>query len=51
MLIQGLLPMVSLYLMKLIVGAVTMGIVAPDKHAVVIKLVWLSLLAAAMALL
>lgn len=50
-LIQGLLPLVFLYLMKLIVDAVTMGIAAPDKHAAVIKLVWLILLAAAVALL
>jgi len=32
-LIQGLLPLVSLYLIKLIVDAVTAGLVAPDKSA------------------
>jgi ATP-binding cassette subfamily B protein len=51
MLIQGLLPLLSLYLMKLIVDAVTAGIAAPDKYAALKKLVLLILLAAAVALL
>lgn len=51
MLLQGLLPLASLYLMKLIVDAVTAGLAAPDKHAALTRLVWLILLAAAAALL
>lgn len=51
MLMQGLLPLVALYLMKLIVDAVTVGLVATDKHTAVLKLIWLILLAAAVALL
>jgi ATP-binding cassette subfamily B protein len=51
MLIQGLLPLVALYLMKLIVDAVTAGTAAPDKLAALQKLLLLILLAAGVALL
>jgi ATP-binding cassette, subfamily B, bacterial len=49
-LIQGLLPLVSLYLMKLIVDAVTAGLVGPDKSAAIQRVIWLIAIAAAMAL-
>jgi ATP-binding cassette, subfamily B, bacterial len=49
-LIQGLLPLVSLYLMKLIVDAVTAGLLAPDKTDSLKKVILLILLAAAVAL-
>jgi ATP-binding cassette subfamily B protein len=49
-LIQGLLPLVSLYLMKLIVDAVTAGLVAPDKSAALSKVILLITIAAAVAL-
>ena len=49
-LIQGLLPLVSLYLMKLIVDAVTAGLLAPDKTDSLKKVTLLILLAAAVAL-
>ena len=32
--VQGMLPLLSLYLMKLVVDAVTAGLAAPDKGAV-----------------
>jgi ATP-binding cassette subfamily B protein len=51
MLIQGLLPLLSLYLMKLIVDAVTAGMAAPDKLAALKKLLFLIFLAAVVALL
>ena len=49
-LIQGLLPLVSLYLMKLIVDAVTAGLLAPEKTDSLKKVTLLILLAAAVAL-
>jgi ATP-binding cassette, subfamily B, bacterial len=49
-LIQGVLPLVSLYLMKLIVDAVTAGLLAPDKADSLKKVTFLILLAAAVAL-
>ena len=49
-LIQGLLPLVSLYLMKLIVDAVTAGLLAPEKTASLRKVILLILVAAAVAL-
>jgi ATP-binding cassette, subfamily B, bacterial len=49
-LIQGLLPLVSLYLMKLIVDAVTAGLLAPEKADSLKKVTLLILLAAAVAL-
>ena len=49
-LIQGLLPLVSLYLMKLIVDAVTAGLVAPEKSAALSKVILLIAIAAAVAL-
>jgi ATP-binding cassette, subfamily B, bacterial len=49
-LIQGLLPLLSLYLMKLIVDAVTIGLLAPDKTESLKKIILLILLAAAVAL-
>jgi ATP-binding cassette, subfamily B, bacterial len=47
---QGLLPLVSLYLMKLIVDAVTAGLLAPEKTDSLKKVAVLILLAAAVAL-
>jgi ATP-binding cassette subfamily B protein len=49
-LIQGLLPLLSLYLMKLIVDGVTGGLVAPDKSAAIQRVIWLIAIAAAVAL-
>ena len=49
-LIQGLLPLVSLYLMKLIVDAVTAGLVAPEKSAALSKVIFLIASAAAVVL-
>ena len=49
-LIQGLLPLVSLYLMKLIVDAVTAGLLSPEKTDSLKKVTLLILLAAAVAL-
>jgi ATP-binding cassette subfamily B protein len=49
-LIQGLLPLISLYLMKLIVDAVTAGLAAPDKTAALKHVLWLILLAGTVAL-
>lgn len=49
-LIQGLLPLVSLYLMKLIVDGVTAGLLAPEKTDSLKKVILLILLAAAVAL-
>ena len=49
-LIQGLLPLLSLYLMKLIVDAVTAGLLSPEKTDSLKKVILLILLAAAVAL-
>src|SRR4030043_1482555 len=49
-LIQGLLPLLSLYLMKLIVDAVTAGLLTPEKTDSLKKVILLILLAAAVAL-
>jgi ATP-binding cassette subfamily B protein len=49
-LIQGLLPLVSLYLIKLIVDGVTAGLVAPDKSDAIQRVIWLIVIAAAVAL-
>jgi ATP-binding cassette subfamily B protein len=50
-LVQGLLPLVSLYLVKLIIDVVTAGIASPDKQAHFSQaIIWISL-AAAVALL
>jgi ATP-binding cassette, subfamily B, bacterial len=49
-LIQGLLPLVSLYLMKLIVDGVTAGLLSPEKTDSLKKVIFLILLAAAVAL-
>ena len=49
-LIQGFLPLVSLYLMKLIVDAVTAGLLAPEKTDSLKNVTLLILLAAAAAL-
>ena len=49
-LIQGLLPLVSLYLMKLIVDAVTTGLVATGKPEAVQRVILLIVIAAAVAL-
>ena len=49
-LIQGLLPLISLYLMKLIVDGVTAGLLAPEKTDSLKKVILLILLAAAVAL-
>jgi ATP-binding cassette subfamily B protein len=49
-LIQGLLPLVSLYLMKLIVDAVTAGLKAPNKSAAIKQVIFLIAIAAAVAL-
>ncbi len=49
-LIQGLLPLVALYLLKLIVDAVTAGLAAPDKTLALQKAAVLILLAALTAL-
>jgi ATP-binding cassette subfamily B protein len=49
-LIQGLLPLISLYLMKLIVDGVTAGLAAPDKTQALKHVLWLILLAGTVAL-
>ncbi len=49
-LIQGLLPLVSLYLLKLIVDAVTAGLIAPEKSAALSQVSFLIASAAAVAL-
>jgi ATP-binding cassette subfamily B protein len=49
-LIQGLLPLVSLYLMKLIVDAVTAGLKAPDKSVAIKEVIFLITIAATVAL-
>ena len=49
-LIQGLLPLVSLYLMKLIVDAVTAGLLSPDKTDSLRKVTILILLAGGVAI-
>ena len=49
-LIQGLLPLVSLYLMKLIVDAVTAGLMAPEKPEALKRVILLIVIAAAVAL-
>jgi len=49
-LIQGLLPLISLYLMKLIVDGVTAGLLSPEKTDSLKKVIFLILLAAAVAL-
>ncbi|MCL4501994.1 MAG: ABC transporter transmembrane domain-containing protein, partial [Deltaproteobacteria bacterium] len=49
-LIQGLLPLVSLYLMKLIVDAVTAGLAAPGKPEALQRVLLLVVIAAAVAL-
>jgi len=49
-LIQGLLPLIALYLMKLIVDAVSAGIISPDKPLALKKLAFLIVLAALVAL-
>lgn len=48
--VQGVLPLVPLYLMKLIVDAATEGLAAPDKGAAVRQVVWLVALMGATAL-
>jgi ATP-binding cassette subfamily B protein len=50
-LVQGLLPLVGLYLMKLIVDGVTAGITSPDKALAIKRVLVFILLAAAVALL
>jgi ATP-binding cassette subfamily B protein len=50
-LVQGLLPLASLYLMKLIVDAVAAGIATPDKALAIKRVLLLILLAAGVALL
>jgi ATP-binding cassette subfamily B protein len=50
-LLQGLLPLASLYLLKLVVDAVTAGIAAPDKIQAFAKIILLIVLAALAALL
>ncbi|MBM4294581.1 MAG: ABC transporter ATP-binding protein [Deltaproteobacteria bacterium] len=49
-LIQGLLPLVSLYLMKLIVDAVAAGLAAPGKPEALERIILLIVIAAAAAL-
>ena len=49
-LIQGLLPLVSLYLMKLIVDAVTAGLMAPEKTEALNRVILLIVMAAVVAL-
>src|SRR5450830_412813 len=39
--VQGVLPLLPLYLMKLMVDAVTAGVAAPDKGAVLRHVLWL----------
>ena len=48
--VQGLLPLLPLYLMKLMVDAVTAGLVAPDKDAAFGQVLFLIALMAAVAL-
>lgn len=48
---QGLMPLATLYLMKLIVDAVTAGIASLDKAAAFERIVWLIALAAGIGLL
>jgi ATP-binding cassette, subfamily B, bacterial len=50
-LVQGLLPLLGLWLMKLVVDAVTAAATAPDKAAALKKVLWLIGLAGAVALL
>jgi ATP-binding cassette, subfamily B, bacterial len=49
-LIQGLLPLLSLYLMKLIVDTVTAGLIASNKTEFIDKVIFLILLAGGVAL-
>ena len=49
-LLQAGLPLVQLYLMKLTVDAVTLGIAAPDKQAVAGRVIWLVIFTGAAAL-
>jgi ATP-binding cassette, subfamily B, bacterial len=49
--IQGVLPLIPLYLMKLMVDAVTAGISAPDKGAALWHILWLGCWMAAATLL
>jgi ATP-binding cassette subfamily B protein len=49
-LIQGLLPLISLYLLKLIVDAVTAGLTAPEKGEALSRVILLIVIAAAVAL-
>jgi len=49
-LIQGLLPLVSLYLMKLIVDAVTLGLTTPGKPEALQRVILLIVIATAVAL-
>ncbi|MDD8025696.1 MAG: ABC transporter ATP-binding protein [Acidobacteriota bacterium] len=49
--LQGLLPLLPLYLMKLMVDAVTAGLAAPDKGAAFRRVAWLVALMAAATLL
>src|SRR5512140_3622334 len=49
--VQGLLPLLPLYLMKLIVDAVTAGVAAPDKAAVLRHVLLLGAAMAAVTLL
>jgi ATP-binding cassette, subfamily B, bacterial len=50
LLVQGLLPLLTLYLMKLVVDAVTAGVASPDKVAAFKKVVWVISLAAGVGL-
>lgn len=49
--LQGLLPLLTLYLMKLIVDGVTAAVIAPDRAAAVQQVLWLIALAGGVALL
>ena len=49
-LVQGVLPLASLYLMKLVIDAVTAGLAAPDKEAAFGRVVFLIILTGAVAL-
>ncbi|NQU06517.1 MAG: ABC transporter ATP-binding protein, partial [Calditrichaeota bacterium] len=48
--VQGILPLLTLYLMKLVVDAVTEGLAAPDKVMAFKNVLWLIILAGAITL-
>lgn len=48
--VQGILPLLSLYLMKLVIDAVSAGLAAPEKGTVLGQIAWLVALAGLVAL-